>query len=320
METLEKNLKELNNENLYKILHIEKNKDPEIVKRAYKKMIKKYHPDKNKEKNTVEIFEKIRKAYEILQNVELKALYDSYLDRKDEKAKRIKIFSEKRKSFADDLKRREEENQSEILFRKTYKDEEPKGNKFTSFQREHKNSPPKLVIKTFEDKLHTSGVKIKWSKDSNFIFTKETIYSYFKEYGTIEEINFDEEKCKAYILFLSNKSVNTLLNTWRENPTLSKLFRIRKCSKKSILDKDPLSNLKSSFLDSNTINTLKNMRMMKNVDFMNADKQKKEDVNDRSTFTNTNKVRDSLSADISLEDFEKAAFANLKMKFQNKKE
>ena len=97
MEKLEKYLKDLNNENLYKILHLEKTKDHEIIKRAYKKMIKRYHPDKNKEKNTVEIFEKIRKAYEILQNEETKGLYDSYLDRKTKRQSELKSLASRGK-------------------------------------------------------------------------------------------------------------------------------------------------------------------------------------------------------------------------------
>jgi curved DNA-binding protein CbpA len=330
MEKLEKYLKDLNNENLYKILHLEKTKDPEIIKRAYKKMIKKYHPDKNKEKNTVEIFEKIRKAYEILQNEEMKGLYDSYLDRKDEKAKRVKIYSETRKKFADDLKRREEEskvnnkaereNFSKNFSEKKFKhDDNDIDIDFDTFKSNNNTTQltTTIPVKTFEDKLSTSGVKIKWSKESQLLFSKETIHSYFKDFGTIEEININEENCKAYILFTSNRAVINLMNglNHNQNQNLSKLFRIKKCVKKAIPSDDPIKNLKTSFLDSNTINTLKNIKMMKNVEFMNKDKDMNEGAkSDKKKEGNSN----VFSGDFILEDFEKAAFENLKMKFQKK--
>jgi DnaJ-class molecular chaperone len=112
---MEQILKDLGNDNLYKILKIEKYAGPEKIKKAYKKLIKVYHPDKNKDSNTVHIFESVRKAYEILQNSENKIAYDEYLKRKDEKASRIKTFSEKRKKFIDDLKKRE--NESKMQFK-----------------------------------------------------------------------------------------------------------------------------------------------------------------------------------------------------------
>ena len=77
MDKLEEALKELKGFDLYEILEIERTDDQDIIKKAYKKLIKKYHPDKNKESNTVEKFDRIKLAYELLKNYELKALYDN---------------------------------------------------------------------------------------------------------------------------------------------------------------------------------------------------------------------------------------------------
>ena len=107
MDKIEKTLKEVNNLNLYTILEISKTDDKEIIKKAYKKLIKKYHPDKNKDSNTVEKFDKIKLAYDLLKHEDLKALYDTLLHTKEEKKIKKKQMNEKRKKFIEDLENRE---------------------------------------------------------------------------------------------------------------------------------------------------------------------------------------------------------------------
>ncbi len=48
----------------YKVLGIEENASPEEIKKAYRKLALKYHPDKDP--NTEEIFKLIQASYEIL--------------------------------------------------------------------------------------------------------------------------------------------------------------------------------------------------------------------------------------------------------------
>ena len=62
-------------DNYYTILNIERNSDLEEIKRAYKKQIKIYHPDKNKDKNSTETFLKIQKAFETLTDEKKKKEY-----------------------------------------------------------------------------------------------------------------------------------------------------------------------------------------------------------------------------------------------------
>lgn len=65
---------------LYKILMIDKNASKEIIKKAYRKLALKYHPDKNKlngRHDTSEIFTQIKIAYEVLSNDEQRQKYDN---------------------------------------------------------------------------------------------------------------------------------------------------------------------------------------------------------------------------------------------------
>ena len=66
-------------ENYYEILEIDKNASPEILEKAYKTLVKKYHPDlqKNNLKNNYEEkIKKINEAYEILSNPEKREEYN----------------------------------------------------------------------------------------------------------------------------------------------------------------------------------------------------------------------------------------------------
>ena len=70
-------------ENYYEILEVNKNASPEIIEKAYKTLVKKYHPDLQ-EDNLKNIYEekikKINEAYDILSNSEKRKNYDLNLN------------------------------------------------------------------------------------------------------------------------------------------------------------------------------------------------------------------------------------------------
>lgn len=65
---------------LYETLEINENSSADEIKKAYRKLARKYHPDVNKDSGAEEKFKEINAAYEVLSNPEKKQQYDQYGD------------------------------------------------------------------------------------------------------------------------------------------------------------------------------------------------------------------------------------------------
>lgn len=312
MDKVEKTLSDLKNANLYSILEIDKTDDFNAIKKAYKKLIKKYHPDKNKESNTVEKFDRIKIAYDLLKNEELKALYDSKLKSKEERKIKKKQMNDKRKKFADDLEYRERKNaekdQKNNSDKKNNTDHYKEKKKYKQYEEEFnkmfvdndliRSQIPKK--KTIEEKLNQYGIKLKWKSEMGVIFTKEILKTYFREFGFIEEIILKDNENKAYILFNNDKSIREIMNN--SNHIIHKLFRIKKYCKKDILSKKQKDlDLRSKFLDSETLDIIRNKQFMTNLNYMQEQKNKttskKEEsiIEDKKTSNNNIDKEDKVS-------------------------
>ncbi len=62
----------------YEVLGVSKDASSDEIKKAYRKLSKKYHPDLNHEPGAEEKFKEVNEAYEILNNPQKKAQYDQY--------------------------------------------------------------------------------------------------------------------------------------------------------------------------------------------------------------------------------------------------
>ena len=64
----------------YKILEVDKNADEEAIRKSYKRLALKYHPDRNKDnqEEATQKFKKISEAYDVLSNKEKRQNYDMF--------------------------------------------------------------------------------------------------------------------------------------------------------------------------------------------------------------------------------------------------
>lgn len=64
--------------NPYDVLGVAKNADADVIRKAYKALAKKFHPDLNKEKGAEAKFKEINAAYDVLGDDEKRKLYDEF--------------------------------------------------------------------------------------------------------------------------------------------------------------------------------------------------------------------------------------------------
>ena len=63
-------------QDLYGVLGLQRNASEAEVKKAYRKLARKYHPDVSKEADAEQRFKELGEAYEVLKDTEKRAQYD----------------------------------------------------------------------------------------------------------------------------------------------------------------------------------------------------------------------------------------------------
>ncbi|KAL4485076.1 hypothetical protein ABPG72_014596 [Tetrahymena utriculariae] len=112
-EQIDEVKKYLKIKDFYELLGVPKDANQEQIKKAYKKLALKFHPDKNKAEGSKEVFKKIAQAYDCLTNPDKRAVYDRYGDEEPEQH-----YHHYRQQFHEDIS-------AENLFEKLFGNRNP---------------------------------------------------------------------------------------------------------------------------------------------------------------------------------------------------
>lgn len=209
--------------NYYEILEVNQNASPEIIEKAYKTLVKKYHPDLQ-ENNLKNIYEekikKINEAYDILSNTEKRKKYDLNL-------KNTEISSEEFKNLINEnnnLKNELNYLKNDLNNQKNKNTENI--NNFTdrNYNKKIQESINTAYNKAYYDayiqSLKNRGYKIKYKKNwKDFFALIITIIII----STISFILWHIPFVKNYLINLYNKNpalqflVDLLLNIFKQN-------------------------------------------------------------------------------------------------------
>lgn len=72
-------------DNCYSLLGLQRDADSSEIKKAYRQLAKKWHPDKNKSPGATETFRKISRANEVLSDDKLRKAYNYFLDHPEDR-------------------------------------------------------------------------------------------------------------------------------------------------------------------------------------------------------------------------------------------
>ena len=84
-----------NRPNYYNELKVSRNATSKEIKRAFRKLAKQFHPDKNRTKNADRAFQSIQTAYEVLGNDQKKWEYDAWITEKERKQQQYQFYAER---------------------------------------------------------------------------------------------------------------------------------------------------------------------------------------------------------------------------------
>lgn len=91
----------MNKKDYYEILGVNKNSSKKEIKKAFRKLAMKYHPDKNKDVNAEENFKEINEAYEVLSNDAKRQKYDQFGHSAFDSSSGFEGFSQGFSNFSD---------------------------------------------------------------------------------------------------------------------------------------------------------------------------------------------------------------------------
>ena len=162
--------------NYYKILEVDRDASSEVIEKAYKALVKKYHPDLQESNMRNEAEEKIKlvnEAYEVLSNPDSRAKYDETLKQSEVSEEDYNRLSEENRNLYNELNNLKHSNNNNVsnYYNDNSSNEElrrEEAQKQYEKQLEYQNQIQQARQKAYHDAyiqdLKNRGYKIKYKK------------------------------------------------------------------------------------------------------------------------------------------------------------
>ncbi|KAJ5073470.1 DNAj [Anaeramoeba ignava] len=218
----------------YEILQIDSGATDSEIQTAYRKLALKYHPDKNKTKEALEIFHKLKKAQNYLSNPKIRIQIDSKLITMREKKKREEEMDEKRRKMKERLIQKENEWQEKQRQKNQLKAQKGMTEKIKQDGlKSIENFKQKYTNKIFNQKIQNDPkeelnrtIRIQWKQKNNKIQINESnVLNHFSKFGKISKIKLGKKK--GIIVFDSIQSIPFVTENEIQKTSLF-TFRIKK--------------------------------------------------------------------------------------------
>ena len=158
--------------NYYKILEVDKNASPEVLEKAYKTLVKKYHPDLQESSMKKEAEEKIKlinEAYEMLSNPISRAKYDESLNEDEISKEDYNKLSQENQKLYNEINSLKYQNTSNTKSNNSFLDNqyqytENNYKKQLEYEQQLEEARKKAYYDAYIQDLKNRGYKIRYKK------------------------------------------------------------------------------------------------------------------------------------------------------------
>mmetsp|Transcript_384 Transcript_384/g.592 ORF Transcript_384/g.592 Transcript_384/m.592 type:complete len:326 (-) Transcript_384:292-1269(-) len=208
--------------NYYEVLGVEQKADIQDIKKAYRKLALKYHPDKNRGKDEiVKKFYQIKDAMSVLEDAKTRAALDAVINAKESRKMRFAHMDEKRRKMREELENREEsvrkQTEDEKAVRNRFEEELSRLRRQTAAEHERRQIEEKkkqeqldaLIRKEAERRAKesmpsfTRTIRVNWvHDDTGSQWSEDSLRSLLSPFGKIEEVVIRAKKKKSSALIV----------------------------------------------------------------------------------------------------------------------
>ena len=225
-----KTLPKLSFENYYTLFGIETTfNDPKVLDKAYRNLARKYHPDRNEAEDATDVFQSIRKAFEILSDGNERAAYDRTIKAKIQRQEKIQKMDKKRSRMKEDLEARERQFKKRKMEEQQRKYAKEAAKSRFSTQGDYDNHIIQQAIQEVRARQQRESLNffqdfivLQWNPEQG-TYSKDNLISLFSSFGSVADVVFVDAYL-ALLLFRNEPSAIKLMYSVQEgkqfgNPT-----------------------------------------------------------------------------------------------------